>query len=522
MRIVLELRKGAQSVIIQNILFKRTKLLTSFNVINLVLINNGKQPKILTLRELIQEYIDHRLIIIIKRTEFKLKKAQSRLHIVQGLLIALNDIDNIIKIIKSAKDTDEAKVKLIDAYKFSEIQVKAILSMPLSRLTNLEQQKLIDEETALNETIKELNKILDSKNVRLGIIKSELADLKKKYGDERRTEITEEDTTENDIEKKDLVKKEPTIVVLTKNHYIKRMSVKAYRAQGRGGRGKKGMTVRDEDFIQDLFVASTHDTILFFTTKGRVYTKKCFEIPLQQRTAKGKPIVNLLALKEGDDISEMIPIHSFDTNELLIMVTKKGIVKKIPLKLFSKVQKTGIRAQKIRPDDELVSIKKLTNELQDIFLATKHGYAIRFDESELRELGRNSIGVKGADLRHDDEVVGCLLVTDEEYILTLTKDGKGQRTKIQEYRKTGRGAKGVINITLNQEKQDEVIALKKAQDQDLLIGTEQGQVMRMPIDSVRLTHRKSKGVRLMKLYEEDSVIAIGVCAKSVEDADQKK
>ena len=517
MRIVLELRKGAQPVILQNILFKRTRLLTSFNVINLVLINNGKQPKILTLRELIQEYIEHRLIIITKRTEFKLKKAQSRLHIVQGLLIALNDIDNVIKIIKSAKDTDEAKIKLIDAYKFSDIQVKAILSMPLSRLTNLEQQKLIDEETALNETIKELNKILESKTVRLGIIKHELADLKKKYGDERRTEIIEEDTNETDIEKKDLVKKEPTIVVLTKNHYIKRMSVKAYRSQGRGGRGKKGMTVRDEDFIQDLFVASTHDTILFFTTEGRVYRKKCFEIPLQQRTAKGKPIVNLLALKEGDDISEMIPIHSFDTNEMLIMATKKGIVKKIPLKLFSKVQKTGIRAQKIRLDDELVSIKKLTNELQDIFLATKHGYAIRFDESELRELGRNSIGVKGADLRRDDEVVGCLLVTDEEYILTLTKDGKGQRTKIQEYRKTGRGAKGVINITLNQEKQDEVIALKKAQDQDLLIGTEQGQVMRMPIDSVRLTHRKSKGVRLMKLYEEDSVVTIGVCAKSVEE-----
>jgi len=199
-----------------------------------------------------------------------------------------------------------------------------------------------------------------------------------------------------------------------------------------------------------------------------------------------------------------------------------GIVKKIPLKLFSKVQKTGIRAQKIRPDDELVSVKKLTNELQDIFLATKHGYAIRFDESELRELGRNSIGVKGADLRHDDEIVGCLLVTDEEYILTLTKDGKGQRTLIKEYRKTGRGAKGVINMTLDLEQNDEVIALKKALDQDLLIGTEQGQVMRMPIDSIRLTHRKSKGVRLMKLYEDDSVVTIGVCAKSVDDDAEPK
>ncbi|MFX1275508.1 MAG: DNA gyrase subunit A [Promethearchaeota archaeon] len=515
MRIVLDLKKDAQPSIIKNVLFKRTRLLTKFNVINLVLINDGKQPKILTLKELIQEYINHRLIIIVKRTEFDLEKAQNRLHIVDGLLIALNDIDNVITIIKSAKDTEEAKDKLIDAYKLSEIQVKAILSMPLSRLTNLEQQKLVDEQSALKDKIKELKNILENKSVRLTIIKDELKELIKKYGDTRKTEIVENKKLENDIEKKDLVKKEPTIVILTKNHYIKRMLPKQYRAQARGGRGIKGMTVRDEDFIQDLFVASTHDTILFFTNKGRVYTKKCFEIPLQQRTAKGKPIVNLLSLKANEDISEMIPIHSFASNEMLIMVTKNGIVKKTPLTLFSKVLKTGIRAQKIREDDGLVSVKKLSNELQDIFLATKQGYAIRFDETELRELGRNTMGVKGADLRKGDEVIGCLLVTDEEEIVTLTSNGKGQRTKIEEYRKTGRGAKGVINMTL--EDDDEVIALKLAEDKDILIGTEQGQVIRTPTDDIRLTHRKSKGVRVIKLYEGDSVVAIGACAKSVEE-----
>jgi len=515
MRIVLELKKDAQPAIIKNVLFKRTRLLTKFNVINLVLINDGKQPKILTLRELIQEYINHRLTIIVRRTEFDLNKAQNRLHIVEGLLIALNDIDNIIAIIKSAKDTEEAKIKLIDAYNFSEIQVKAILSMPLSRLTNLEQQKLVDEQKDLKKKIKELENILKNKSVRLSIIKDELNELIKKYGDPRKTEILETQKLDTDIEKKDLVKKEPAIVLLTKNHYIKRMLPEQYRAQARGGRGKKGMTIGDEDFIQDLFVGSTHDTILFFTNKGRVYTKKCFEIPLQQRTAKGKPIVNFLPLKANEDISEMIPIHNFDTNEMLIMVTKNGIVKKTRLNQFSKVLKTGIRAQKIREDDQLVSVKKLSNELQDIFLATKQGYAIRFDETELRELGRNTMGVKGADLRKNDEIIGCLLVTDEEDIITLTRNGKAQRTYIEEYRKTGRGAKGVINMIL--EEDDEVIALKLAEDLDILIGTEQGQVIRTPIEDIRLTHRKSKGVRVIKLYEGDFVVAIGACAKSVED-----
>ncbi len=515
MRIVLELKKDAQPSIIKNILFKRTRLLTNFNVINLVLINDGKQPKILTLKDLIQEYINHRLTIIVKRTEYDLKKSQDRLHIVEGLLIALNDIDNVIAMIKGSKDAEEARIKLIDTYKLSENQVKAILSMPLSRLTNLEQQKLVDEKDALKNKIKELENILNNKSVRLSIIKEELNELIKKYGDPRKTEILESKKLEIDLEKKDLIKKEPTIVLLTKNHYIKRMLPEQYRAQARGGRGKKGMTVRNEDFIQDLFVASTHDMILFFTNKGRVYCIKCFEIPLQQRTSKGKPIVNLLPLKANEDISEMIPIHNFDSNDMLIMVTKNGIVKKTRLNLFSKVLKTGIRAQKIREDDQLVSVRKLSNELQDIFLATKKGYAIRFDETELRELGRNTMGVKGADLRKGDEIIECLLVSDEEDIITLTNNGKAQRTKVEEYRKTGRGAKGVINMTL--EENDEIIALKLAEDQDILIGTEQGQVIRTPIYDIRLTHRKSKGVRVIKLYKGDSVVAIGTCAKSVEE-----
>ncbi|MFO7797609.1 MAG: DNA gyrase subunit A [Promethearchaeati archaeon] len=512
MRIVLDLTRKAQPKIIENVLYKRSRLFTSFNIINLVLINEGKQPKILTLKEMIQEYIDHRLDIIYRRNQYELKKAKKRLHKVEGLIIALNDIDNVVNIIKTASDRNDAEQKLMDKYKLSEIQVKAILSMPLSRLTNLEQQKLFDEEKELHANIKEYEDILGSEKRRLAIIKQELAEVSKNYGDERRTQIIEQKAIKN-ITKKDLIKKEPTIVILTKNHYIKRISIKEYRTQHRGGRGKKGMDVDEEDFINDLFVCSTHDTILFFTSKGRIYSIRCFEIPSQTRTAKGKPIVNILKLRDDEEISEMIPINNFNTNERLIMVTKNGIVKKIRLKLFSKVQSTGIRAQRIRKDDKLVSVKKLSNEMQDIFIATKKGYAIRFDESELRDLGRNAIGVKGADLRDGDEVVDSLLVTDDDIVLTITEKGSGQRTYIKEYRKTGRAAKGVINISLNEN--DQVIAVRIAREKDIIVGTEQGQVIRLPVDSIRITHRKAKGVRVINLYEDDSVSAIGKCQKKL-------
>ncbi len=512
MRIVLDLSKKAQPVIIKNILFKRTRLLTTFTIANLVLVNGGKQPKILNLKEIINEYIEHRLVIIQKRTEYLQKKAKDRLHRVEGLLIALNDIDNVVNIIKSSKDTKEAKNKLKVTYKLSDIQVQSILSMPLSRLTNLEQQKLVDEQKSLHTSIEDYNKILKEKQVRLDIIKNDLIELNKKYGDDRKTEIKMVEHYEiKEIENIDLIKKETTIVIFTKNQYIKRISLEEYQAQRRGGRGKRGMTIREEDFITDLFVCTTHDTILIFTSKGRVYSIRCFSIPLQKRTARGKPIINFIPLQSGENISAMIPINNFNTNEMLIMTTKNGIIKKTPLKLFSKFRSTGVRAQRIRADDALISVKRLSNELQDIFIATKLGYAVRFDESELRELGRTSMGVKGAELRENDEVIDSLLVNSDEIILTLTQNGYGQRTYLKEYRKTGRSAKGVKNITLNKVKNDEVIAIKIAKHMDLLVGTEQGQVIRVPVDSIRITHRKAKGVRVIKLYEKDFVVAIGKC-----------
>ncbi|MFX1595966.1 MAG: DNA gyrase subunit A [Promethearchaeota archaeon] len=512
MRIVLDLSQNAQPVIIKNILFKRTRLLTTFNITNLVLVNEGRQPKILNLKEIINEYIEHRLIIIYKRTEYLLNKAKDRLHRVEGLLIALNDIDRVINIIKNSKDSNEAKIKLIEAYTLSDIQVQSILSMPLSRLTSLEHEKLVEEKKSLQAEIKEYNKILKEKSVRLNLIKNDLAELIKKYGDKRKTEIKMVEHHEiKEIEKKDLVKKETTIVIFTKNQYIKRISLEEYQAQRRGGRGKKSMTVREEDFITDIFVCSTHDTILIFTSKGRVYSINCYDIPQQRRTARGKPIINFIALQSGENISAMLPINNFNTNEMLIMTTKNGIIKKTPLKLFSKFRSTGVRAQRVRPDDELISVKRLSDELQDIFIATKLGYAVRFDESELRELGRNSMGVKGAELRENDEVIDCLLVSNDDIILTLTQNAYGQRTYVKEYRKTGRGAKGVRNISLDKDKNDRVIAAKIAKHMDLLIGTEQGQMIRVPVDSIRITHRTAKGVRVIKLYENDFVVAIGKC-----------
>jgi DNA gyrase subunit A len=516
MRIVLDLTKSAQPVIIENILLKRTKLMSSFNTTNLVLINNGKQPKILNLKEIIEEYLEHRLDVIYKKTEFLLKKAQERLHKVEGLLIALNDIDKVVNLIKNSKDANEAREKLKSAYGLSDIQVQSILSMPLSRLTSLEIQKLVEEKNELNKSIAEYNKILKDESIRLGIIKVELQELSKKYGDDRKTEIKfieEEEDSTRDVDRKAFIKKEPTIVIFTKNQYIKRISLEDYQAQRRGGRGKKGMTIREEDLIDDLFVSTTHDTILIFTSQGRVYSIKCYDIPLQTRTARGKPIINLIPLQEGERVASMIPINNFATSEMLIMTTKNGIIKKTPLKLFSKFKSTGVRAQRIKSGDELVSVKRLKNELQDIFLVTKLGYAIRFDESELRELGKTSMGVKGADLRENDDIIDTLLVSDDDIILTLTKNGHGQRTKVKEYRKTGRGAKGVRNISLNLEQKDEVIASRIAHHMDLLIGTEQGQVIRVPVDSIRITHRKAKGVRVIKLYENDSVVAIGKCTK---------
>jgi len=515
MRIVIELSKDGEPKLVENILYKKTKLQDSFNIINLTLINKGLKPKILNLLELIKEYLNHRERVIYKRSVFNRDEAKKKLHKIEGLLIALDDIDNIIQIIKSSKDTAEANKKLITKYNLTKIQSEAILAMRLSRLTSLERQKLVDDKKNLIIKIKELEEIIADEKIRYKIIKNELIELSKKFGDKRRTQIIDL-SHQKEIKRQDLIKIKSNIVILTSNQYIKRLPTEVYQSQLRGGKGKKIMKMDEEDFIQDIFSCVTHDSILFFTSKGRIYSLKCYSLPKQLRTSKGRSIIRLLNLKENEKIAHMIPISKFSEDDKLIFVTKNGLVKKTLLKYFSKISKSGIIAIKIRPDDELITVLKLEDENKDIFIGTKNGYASRFAVKQLKNLGRTAMGVGGIKLRENDEVIGVLLTDEKTKILTLTKKGLGKCSSIKEYRKTSRNAKGVINIHFKS-KDDEVIAIQRAAGQDLLIGTKKGQVVRIHSDSIRVSHRVTQGVKAMDLYEDDEVVTIGKCTEVAND-----
>lgn len=515
MRIVIELSKDGEPKLVENILYKKTKLQDSFNIINLTLINKGLKPKILNLLELIKEYLNHRERVIYKRSVFNRDEAKKKLHKIEGLLIALDDIDNIIQIIKSSKDAAEANKKLITKYSLTKIQSEAILSMRLSRLTSLERQKLVDDKKDLIIKIKELEEIIADEKIRYKIIKNELIELSKKFGDKRRTQIIDL-SHQKEIKRQDLIKIKSNIVILTSNQYIKRLPTEVYQRQLRGGKGKKIMKMDEEDFIQDIFSCVTHDSILFFTSKGRIYSLKCYNLPKQLRTSKGRSIIRLLNLKENEKIAHMIPISKFSEDDKLIFVTKNGLVKKTLLKYFLKISKSGIIAIKIRPDDELITVLKLEDENKDIFIGTKNGYASRFAVKQLKNLGRTAMGVGGIKLRENDEVIGVLLTDEKTKILTLTKKGLGKCSSIKEYRKTSRNAKGVINIHFKS-KDDEVIAIQRAAGQDLLIGTKKGQVVRIHCDSIRVSHRVTQGVKAMDLYEDDEVVTIGKCTEVVND-----
>lgn len=515
MRIVIELSKDGEPKLVENILYNKTKLQDSFNIINLTLINKGLQPKILNLLELIKEYLNHRERVIYKRSVFDRDEAKKKLHKIEGLLIALDDIDRIIQIIKSSKDAAEANKKLITKYNLTKIQSEAILAMRLSRLTSLERQKLVDDKKGLIIKIKELEEIIADEKIRYKIIKNELIELSKKFGDKRRTQIIDL-SHQKEITRLDLIKVKSTIVILTSNQYIKRIPTEVYQLQHRGGKGKKIMKMDEEDFIKDIFSCVTHDFILFFTSKGRIYSLRCYNLPKQTRTSKGRSIIRLLNLKENEKIAHMIPISKFSEDDKLIFVSKNGLVKKTLLKYFSKISKSGIIAIKIRPDDELITVLKLEDENKDVFIGTKNGYAARFDVKQLKNLGRTAMGVRGIKLRENDEVIGALLTDEKTKILTLTKKGKGKCSSIKEYRKTSRNAKGVINIHFKS-KDDEVIAIQRAAGQDLLIGTKKGQVIRIHCDSIRVSHRVTQGVKAMDLHEDDEVVTIGKCIEVAND-----
>lgn len=502
LRIIVELKRDAEPQIVLNQLYKHTQAETTFGIIMLALVEN--RPRVLNLRQLLDCYIDHRKNIIRRRTQFELDKALKRAHILEGLKIALKFIDRIIKIIKSSKSADAAKENLIKEFGLSDVQAQAILEMQLQRLTGLERDKIEAEYLELLKKIEICKSILASEKKIEGILKEELLELKKKYGDERRTEIVGE---VEDLEVEDLIAEEDVVVTISHNGYIKRLPIGAYRKQKRGGKGATGAEVKEEDFIEHLFVASTKDYLLIFTDKGQAHWLKVYEIPQASRVSKGKAIINLLEIKADGKISSTIPVKDFGEDKYLVMVTKMGLIKKTRLDAYGSPRKGGIIGITLEKDDELIGVA-LTDGKQELLIGTKSGKAVRFLESQVRDMGRIAKGVRGISLSKKDEVIAMALVQKDANILTVTEFGFVKRTPFSEYRLTRRGGKGVLNIKVTT-KNGPAVSLKTVGDQDeLMVITEGGMFLRCAIKDIRSTGRAAQGVRLIKLNDKDRVSSV--------------
>jgi len=498
MRVVIILKKGVNAELILNQLYKNSQLQTSFGMNMIALVNN--QPKTLNLLEMIKYFVLHRKDIVIKRTKFDLKKAEKRAHILEGLKIALENIDEVVRIIKSSKDVENARRLLIAKFSLSLEQSQAILDMRLHRLTSLETKKLNDELKELVKLIKELREILGDERKVYSIIKEEFKELKKKYGDERRTELLD---VEEEIEDEDLIKKENVVVTVTHDGYVNRLPVKTYRQQGRGGTGIKATGTKEEDFVENIFTTSTHDYLLFFSNLGRVYWNKAYAIPSSSRYAKGMNLINLLRLREGERIRTIIPVSSFEEGYLNI-ITKKGLIKKTALKEYGRPRKGGIVAVNLKQGDNLVEVI-LTKDGEELVVATASGRAIRFKDSLIRPVGRNSMGVRAIKLRKD-KVIGVDIARDS--LLTITENGFGKRTNIKEYSTIGRGGLGVINIKTS-ERNGKVIGVKSVKSEDdLMLVTKKGTLIRVSAKNISKIGRNTQGVRIMKLKEGDKVISV--------------
>ena len=514
-RISIDLKKDANPNVVLNMLYKHSELQTTQSMIMLALVNG--EPKVLTLKEILFHYINHRKEIIIRRTKYDLNKAEARLHILEGLRIALDHIDEIIKIIKAAKDDNTARANLMENFGLSEIQAQAILDMRLRALTGLSRDKIENEYNALVETIKHLKEILASEALVLGIIKDELTEIKNAYGDERRTHIVH---GESDIEIESLIKEENNVVTITHFGYVKRISVDAYKSQKRGGKGVTAMGTREDDFVEHLFVSSTHDYILFFTTKGRVFRLKAYDLPEASRTAKGTNIVNLLQLEQDEKIKAVIPVKEFKDDLNVLMATKNGLVKKTSLSEYSNIRKTGIIGITLKDDDEIIDVR-ITDGNSDVILVTRTGLSIRFNESEARAVGRTSMGVKGINLGKDDYVIGMEPITTEKdnYILAITENGFGKRTEVEEYRAQSRAGKGILTYKTT-EKTGHIIGIKVVTDNDdVMMITSSGIIIRIHVKDISILGRNTQGVTLMRTSEGGRVVNI---AKLVnEDSDDQ-
>ena len=498
MRIVIETKKNANAQLILNKLFKHSSLQTTFGIIMLALVDNA--PKTLNLKEIIEHYIKHRIQVVISRTQFDLQEAQTKAHILEGLKIALNNIDEVIKLIKSSKDVNIAKTSLIQNFSLSELQAQSILEMRLQRLTSLEQEKIIKEHEELLKLIIELQSILDSKQRILDIIKSELLELKK-YSNERRTEIIE---THQEFEKEDLIKEQDVVVITTNSGYIKQIPLAEYKQQKRGGKGITTIETKEEDIVESLFITSNLNTLLFFTNKGKVHWLKAYEVPLTSRYSKGKAIINLLNLDKDEKINTILPIKKFEEELFLTFATKQGIVKKTPLFLFANPRKSGILAIKLNENDEVIDVI-LTNGNLDLILASKNGSAVKFNEKNIKAFGRNAAGVRGIRLSSDDELIGLEIATPNSTILTVTENGYGKRSTIDDYRLIRRGGKGVINIKTS-DRNGNVVSIKTVFDDDeIMLITKKGITIRIPCNTITTIGRNTQGFRIMKLDEDDKV-----------------
>ncbi|MDD5436195.1 MAG: DNA gyrase subunit A [Candidatus Omnitrophica bacterium] len=502
MRIVIELKRGINAHVILNQLYKHTQMQETFGVIMLALVEG--RPKVLNLKEMLDEFIKHRKVVVVRRTRFDLEKAQDRAHILEGLKIALKNLDRIIKVIKESKDPQAAKAELMRKFELSEKQATAILEMQLQRLTGLERDKIEKEYLELIKKIEFLKSILASERKVLEIIKDEMKELAEKFGDERRTEVAPE-AEELDIE--DLIAEEDVVITISHTGYIKRLPVSSYRKQRRGGKGVAGAEMKEEDFVEHLFIASTHDHILFFTDKGTLHWLKVHEIPEAGRLSKGKAIINLLSLGTGEKISAFVPVREFKEGDFLIMATKNGLIKKTALTAYSNPRKGGIIGIGLEKDDALISVKKTAGD-DEILLATKEGKAIRFKEVQVRDMGRAAKGVRGINLGKKDECIAMDVVRPDQTVLTVTGQGFGKRTSFKEYRLQSRGGKGIINIKVTG-KNGEAVGLKTVSDKDeVMLMTEKGMVVRCPIKDIRSTGRSTQGVRLMRLDSGDKLSSV--------------
>ena len=514
MRIVIELKRDVNAAVVLNFLYKHTQMQEAFGAIMLALVDG--EPKVLTLKEMLYHYLQHQKEVITRRTRYDLDKAEARAHILEGLLIALDNIDEIVRIIRSSANTAEAKVQLMERFGLTDKQAQAILDMRLARLPGLERERLQEEYAELQKTIAYLRAVLADEKLVLGIIRDEMLIVKEKHADERRTQLT---VMDGEIDPEDLIQEDSVVMTLTHFGYIKRTPRTTYRSQNRGGKGVMGMTTREEDYAEKMLVTSTHAEILFFTNKGRLYSLKGYEIPEAGRTARGTAIVNLLELDGGEKVTAMIPLPKEREEGYLVMATKNGLIKKTASDEFANLRKKGLIAIALREDDELIAVE-LTKGESDLMMATRMGQAIRFAESDVRAMGRNSMGVRSIDLAEGDEVIALAKVEEGKQVLAITQNGYGKRTEIDEFRTQTRGGKGILAMRLTEKTGLMAAQMLVDPDEDIMLITDDGTIIRMPVSGISVIGRVSQGVRVMRVEGESRIVGVTATEREEDAADE--